>query len=779
MFTDAPSPLVAASLRRVRPVASEIVVAVDDRVDPETLGPLRDVADRVLRAEFVHPLEANLAWLHRQATGDWVLRLDGDDLVSDALVRRLATPGWDEGITHAFVPYRWVWGPPGHVLDQPPWWPDPALRLIRNLAGIARFPHGAHEVAEVAGDARFLAEPLYHLDLVLRSEAARSEKVAGYEDLNPGHRTDRGWSVSTAYYLPERLSPPPRTTLVPGVDQAAIAEVLAAAAAPGPEPDPDAASDLPHVSAADRRSPAPQPGDLGIRILSHEPLPVVAGRSAIVTAALTNRGDRPWDPADEPAEALGGRFFDAVGAQVGFEVREALPGPVAPGEEVLARVALPAWTPSGATRLDLGLVQDGVGWHDAVASIPLTIEQGRRVLVRTGLSTFGHLGDDLITREVLSALAIGLPDVVPMLLAHPTDGIAERFGCEVVESPVAQASLASKAAEPNRRSRDLVNQARLMARGQPPADPAVADALAPFAAASALVLAPGGGLASRYSAEALMVCAIEALIARAFGLPVLLEGPSIGPIETRRDNSAIAQLLNDAQRVTVRDRASADAARRIGRAVEPEVVPDPASAALRHLGRGPADAAAWLASVNVPPERRYVVVSLRDGSPSDLAHLETVRRALAALPEHTAWIYLPHCTADDGLHPDDLAVLRADQWAGAHLVPFDPGLGDRAAVGLIAGATMTIGTRFHLSVLAAAAGTPAVCLVGDDYDRLRVRGLRSAPGVRVVELDEPDAAEAAVQDLLAAPRPQPTPAWDAAAFAAALGAVLPAAPRLA
>jgi polysaccharide pyruvyl transferase WcaK-like protein len=429
--------------------------------------------------------------------------------------------------------------------------------------------------------------------------------------------------------------------------------------------------------------------------------------------------------------------------------------------------------------LDLGVLQDGIAWHDAVASIPLRIQQGRRVLVRTGISPFPHLGDDLITREVLSALAVGLPDVVPVLLAHPTDGIGERFGCEVAQSPVALASLASKAAEPNRRSRDLVNQARLMARGQPPADPAVAAALAPFADAAALVLAPGGGLASRYSAEALMVCAIEALIARAFNLPVFLEGPSIGPIETRRDHAAVAQLLNDAQRVTVRDRASADAARRIGRTVVPTVVPDPATAAADHLGRGPADAAAWLAALNVPPERPYVVVSLRDGSPRDIAHLPTVRRALEALPEHTAWIYLPHCTdAGGGRGSDDLEVLRSDAWAGAHLVPGPPSLDDRGAVGLIAGATMAIGTRFHLSVLAAATGTPSLCLVADDYDRLRVRGLRSAPGVHIVELDDPDGAAAAVAASLAAERPQPIERWDPEPFVSALATAMGPAPRL-
>ena len=131
-FTNDPPARVAAALAIVAPIAHEIIVAVDDRVDARTLGPLHAVADRHIRAEFVHPLEANLAWLHDQAKGDWVLRVDGDDVVSEALVRRLSTPGWDAGITHAYVSYRWLWDQPDQMLAQPPWWPDPALRLARS-----------------------------------------------------------------------------------------------------------------------------------------------------------------------------------------------------------------------------------------------------------------------------------------------------------------------------------------------------------------------------------------------------------------------------------------------------------------------------------------------------------------------------------------------------------------------------------------------------------------------------------------------------------------------
>lgn len=776
MFTKDPPALVGASLRQVRPVAHEIVVAVDHRVPVEELGPIQAVADRVVRAEFLPTLEANLHWLHQQATGDWVLRLDGDDLVSDALVRRLGTPGWDQGITHAYIQYRWLWGAQDQMLDQAPWWPDPALRLIRNLPGIVQFPHAVHEVARVAGAARFWDEPIYHLDLLIQDEAARAAKASGYEHLNPGHRTDRGWSVSTAYYLPERLAEPPRTATLPPVDAAVVASVLAAhrsIAPPPPPADMDALAQV--VTAADRRTPPPTPGDVRVRLLSPDPIPVVDGRSAVVTLGVTNNGTRNLDPSDDPADVVGGQFLDQTGSQVGFELRQPLPGPIQPGEEALVRLPLPPWLPAGAASLRVGVVQDGVGWHDATASAGLRLQRGRRILVRTGISVERHLGDDLITTEFLAGLASCLPDVVPVLLAHPSDGIAERFGCEVATSPVALATSSNRSGDSNRRSRDLVTQARLMAKGTLPADPLVAEVLAPFAEASALVLAPGGGLASRYSAEALMVCATEALIARAFGLPVFIEGPSIGPIEMRRDHTALAQLLNEATRLTVRDRSSSDAARRIGRAVEPIVVPDLATGSVRHTGRAGEDAAAWLAARNVPADRAYALISLRDGF-TDAKHLATVQAAVGALPEHTALIFVPHVADPHGA--DDLSILRDDAWAGAHLVPWDPTMGDAATVALVAGAFMTIGSRFHLSVLAASAGVRAVGLVGDEYDRLRLRALKGAPGFRAVELDAPEAAEAAVRELVAGPDPEPIAHWNAEEFADALAAVLPPVPRL-
>src|SRR4051794_16384655 len=91
-FATSPPPRVAAALRRLRRVAHEMVVAVDVAVEPDTLGPIRAVADEVVRIDGMAPFGSGLTWLHGLASGDWVLRLDGAEVVSDALVRMLDTP---------------------------------------------------------------------------------------------------------------------------------------------------------------------------------------------------------------------------------------------------------------------------------------------------------------------------------------------------------------------------------------------------------------------------------------------------------------------------------------------------------------------------------------------------------------------------------------------------------------------------------------------------------------------------------------------------------------
>src|ERR1700721_2935088 len=78
-LTSDPGARVAAILRQLRPVADEIVVAVDSRLDPDRLGRYAEVADILLRFEFVDSVEQSVPFIVSHCSGDWILRIDGDE----------------------------------------------------------------------------------------------------------------------------------------------------------------------------------------------------------------------------------------------------------------------------------------------------------------------------------------------------------------------------------------------------------------------------------------------------------------------------------------------------------------------------------------------------------------------------------------------------------------------------------------------------------------------------------------------------------------------------
>ena len=199
-LSGVPHRLVAARAV-LRPIAGEIVVAVDDRVDPRLVGPLAALADRVIRAPYADPIERTLRWLHEQTSGDWVFRIDDDEMPSQALLDVLAAPPGD--VTHCFVPRRWLWR--DGWLDAFPWRPDWQLRLARRDAVV--FPGVVHIPVHAAGPARYLEAPLYHLDLLASDRGAREGKARRYEAMRPGLRVG-GRPLNEAFYVPESRDPP-------------------------------------------------------------------------------------------------------------------------------------------------------------------------------------------------------------------------------------------------------------------------------------------------------------------------------------------------------------------------------------------------------------------------------------------------------------------------------------------------------------------------------------------------------------------------------------------
>ena len=273
-MTHEHGPRLAAILSLLRPIADEIIVAADSRMDVGELGEVAAVADRLVRFEFVFPAHAN-AWLHGLATSDWILLLDNDEIPGAELLAAL--PGLLEAtdVQQYWIPRRWSFPDPLHWLDERPWAPDFQNRLVRNDATL-EFSGRKHTYSEPVLPARYLEAPLYHLDCAVTTREARERKIDAYEALRPGLQAPGGGPLNERYYLPERYARRPVAD-VSAEDRALIDRVMSATATGAPAP-----VDLPLVPRAEvERQWADRdlrPTGFGAELTVIEPRPVVSPR---------------------------------------------------------------------------------------------------------------------------------------------------------------------------------------------------------------------------------------------------------------------------------------------------------------------------------------------------------------------------------------------------------------------------------------------------------------------------------------------------------------------
>src|SRR3954454_12216327 len=227
MLTAEPAERVEAIVAPLREIADEIVVAVDARLAPDAVGRYLELADAVYRIE-VRMIERCLGWVHAQCHGDWILKLDADEVPSSAFLERLPELIADPGVMQYWVARAWLYPDAEHLLGGRPWSVDFNNRLVRTGLGLS-FPGGQHEHAAAAYPAAYVAEPVYHLVLLLEDEAARRAKVVRCEVARPHLRALGGQGLNEAFYLPE-LRPKLKTHEVPAVDRGTIARVLDAVA---------------------------------------------------------------------------------------------------------------------------------------------------------------------------------------------------------------------------------------------------------------------------------------------------------------------------------------------------------------------------------------------------------------------------------------------------------------------------------------------------------------------------------------------------------------------
>ena len=200
-LAGAPGPRVRALIEPLREVADEIVIAADMRVDRAGLADYALVADRLFRIEVIHS-ERHFAWLHAQCSGDWIFRIDADEIPSPDLVAGLPSLTDRREIRQVWFPRKWLYGDTGHWLNEPPWWPDYQLRLYRNDPFL-RFAGKQHTTAVSQPPDAYTDAPLLHLDLLVNSLEDRKRKVAFYDALRPAMKAPGGGAMNERFYLPE------------------------------------------------------------------------------------------------------------------------------------------------------------------------------------------------------------------------------------------------------------------------------------------------------------------------------------------------------------------------------------------------------------------------------------------------------------------------------------------------------------------------------------------------------------------------------------------------
>lgn len=401
-MTAGPGGRVAAMLGLLRPVADEIVVALDDRAAAETEDAVAAVADRVVRYAYREPVDRPIRWLHSLAGGDWILNLDDDEVPGAALLDELPELLRATDVTHYWLRRPWLWPDAGSAIAEQPWSSDYQLRLVVNDARLLRFPSETHRPIEAIGPHRYLRSPLYHADALLQPLERREAKARRYEALRPGKRAGGG-PMNHVLHLPERR-PGLRTEALPPGDAQLVRAVLEAA--------PAVAS--PVVRAATVRDElieelwsgrALGEGDYRAQIAPlEEPPPFRAGEQRTIDVCVANQGSVTWSWGErgEPEVRLSYHWLGEGGEELTEGIRTAFPADLPAGGEQDVPVHVLAPEAPGRYRLRLDLVHEHVRWFRCATEFEVEVRRRRRVaLAGDPTAVLERLPEDALSYEPL------------------------------------------------------------------------------------------------------------------------------------------------------------------------------------------------------------------------------------------------------------------------------------------------------------------------------------------------------------------------------------------
>jgi hypothetical protein len=374
--TRGPAARARALLELVRPHVDEVVLAVDRNGGEETLEACADLADRRLVYELERSPVWLVGWILHQCRGDWILRLDDDEVPSAALLEALPDLTADRYPTVIQLDRRWLYETPDRYITTFPWSLEHQPRLLRNVPSLWRFEGRVHMSGRWLGEVRATDLAIYHLLLLSSSIDDRRAKREWYESLVPGLAVEE-FPIEDMY-VPEELESV-ETAPVPEEDRPLIESMAA------PKPVEPAAATGPPVEKVGLRDIALYNTDRPVsegayqaRIEFIRPRPELPpGVLRHFELYVANLGDELWRPADgtPPEIHLGWRWRDLrADRHLREEGRVSFTETVLPGQRTRLPILVRTPAVPGPYALELDVVHEHVRWFGCRAETQVMVD---------------------------------------------------------------------------------------------------------------------------------------------------------------------------------------------------------------------------------------------------------------------------------------------------------------------------------------------------------------------------------------------------------------------
>lgn len=157
-----------ACLSAITDIADEIVV-VDGGSKDATVAIASEFTSHIIHTDNPKIFHINKQKALDACTGNWILQLDADEIITEELKKEIVLTTADEqSAIHGYFIARsnYFWG---HFMKKGGQFPDAVIRLVKR--GTARFPcKSVHEQIEVIGKVETLLCPMKHYSYLTRSD---------------------------------------------------------------------------------------------------------------------------------------------------------------------------------------------------------------------------------------------------------------------------------------------------------------------------------------------------------------------------------------------------------------------------------------------------------------------------------------------------------------------------------------------------------------------------------------------------------------------------------